>query len=760
MKTRKSRHETAVQGTNDSSIVSKLSMVARGYFDDPYLREVVRQPCRRAPLINRGYYIRSLVIDNLYKTFLDQFSGQLCQIVCLGAGYDTAFYRLFSAGLLSHCHYFEVDFDRVLLHKQQLIDASPLLSGCASEIGKSPNCLHKLVPCDLKSPDQLTGLLDKAGIDWTMPTLLVSECVLTYLTPAHSAKVIQWAGTHFSNAIIAVYEQTHPTDPFGQIMLQHFRKIGSPIEVACSTPGLHVQRLLDHSWSQGCCHTALECFHSLVDEKDLQRISSLESFDEFEEWHLKAQHYVLACGAKGLCANMPCLVKDCTRHQCVDAPSDAANDRPAVQCIPIVSTGSCSSQAVTCVERFGHSSVLLGSGDRDDDSALVLLGGFGAIETKHHQRIQTVDVLKLHTAGCDSGSPVSTQGRLVDLVGTMPENVMFAKSVGLSSSEVLVFDGRSSPMKCSAGVHRLLISSSPAPSPAAATETAAVTKCNGKHCTAEDTSSVASRGQDPNAESQSASGESAATAAPVPQTASTREADRVQRLHVTCSPVPCSGEAPCPRWRHTVTMSPVEGKPRAVVFGGRTPAALCTADIHALDVTNATWTKLETLPGHSPVPRHSHSATSWKDEMIVISGGLDASETLCCDSCWLLDASTSSGTGVRWTELCFDPPLPGRYSHSSHVVDNMLVLVGGVSAASSQPSIILANLCSRTWQLLDLQVPTREPLLLHNHSSHLIRHLSSDSHPTLVLVGGGGNCFSFGTHFNSELYCVALPMLQ
>lgn len=44
---------TQVQGTNDSSIVSKCSMVEKGYYSDPFLKDFVLKKVQRAPLINR-----------------------------------------------------------------------------------------------------------------------------------------------------------------------------------------------------------------------------------------------------------------------------------------------------------------------------------------------------------------------------------------------------------------------------------------------------------------------------------------------------------------------------------------------------------------------------------------------------------------------------------------------------------------------------------------------------------------------------------
>lgn len=43
-----------VQGTNDSSVLSKVSAVAQGYFLDDYLKQFVFKEFRRAPLINRS----------------------------------------------------------------------------------------------------------------------------------------------------------------------------------------------------------------------------------------------------------------------------------------------------------------------------------------------------------------------------------------------------------------------------------------------------------------------------------------------------------------------------------------------------------------------------------------------------------------------------------------------------------------------------------------------------------------------------------
>ena len=61
-----------VQGTNDHSIVSKLSMAERGYLEDPFLKCFVKgdKIPKRSSLINRGYYIRSKVVRSVIQSFI------------------------------------------------------------------------------------------------------------------------------------------------------------------------------------------------------------------------------------------------------------------------------------------------------------------------------------------------------------------------------------------------------------------------------------------------------------------------------------------------------------------------------------------------------------------------------------------------------------------------------------------------------------------------------------------------------------------
>ena len=52
-KSQKKRNDTSVQGTNDSSVLSKISTCQAGYFDDNYLKFFANKIAKRSSLVNR-----------------------------------------------------------------------------------------------------------------------------------------------------------------------------------------------------------------------------------------------------------------------------------------------------------------------------------------------------------------------------------------------------------------------------------------------------------------------------------------------------------------------------------------------------------------------------------------------------------------------------------------------------------------------------------------------------------------------------------
>ncbi|XP_062504924.1 tRNA wybutosine-synthesizing protein 4-like [Corticium candelabrum] len=181
-----------VQMTNDSSSVSKMSAVARNYWTDPFLRYFIRKTSRRAPLINRGYYIRLKAVEYAVSRFISEVSSSPAwQIVSYGAGFDTTFFRLASEDRLANGVFYEIDLPNVVKRKSEIIMDSPelriLVGHCDKPDRKMNGCTciitskYRLVSIDLNDVESLQSQLQDVGIDVLQPTLFLSECVLTYL---------------------------------------------------------------------------------------------------------------------------------------------------------------------------------------------------------------------------------------------------------------------------------------------------------------------------------------------------------------------------------------------------------------------------------------------------------------------------------------------------------------------------------------------------------------------------------------------------
>ena len=91
--------DAAIRQTDFDAASARFSATQKGYFTDPFIKALLPRGSQyqppRPPLINVGTYVRSEGIDALVNQWLDLASaeGKKCQIVSLGAGSDTRFWR-------------------------------------------------------------------------------------------------------------------------------------------------------------------------------------------------------------------------------------------------------------------------------------------------------------------------------------------------------------------------------------------------------------------------------------------------------------------------------------------------------------------------------------------------------------------------------------------------------------------------------------------------------------------------------------------
>ncbi|NXH70431.1 TYW4 protein, partial [Hydrobates tethys] len=664
-----------VQGTGGSSGVSKCSAAARGYIRDRFLRLLVGgRRRRRAPLVHRGYYIRARAVDHCVQDFLRKTqSHPRTQILSLGAGFDSLYFRLKDMGLLHHTVVYEVDFPNVACQKAALIRRMKELSALVGDTGGEGLGVitfsgedYKLLGVDLSELSELERALEEAGLDNEIPTLFIAEVVLTYMENSRSDALVRWAAEHFSRACFLLYEQMHPEDPFGRVMQQHFSQLNSALHSLAQYPDCEAQqrRFFEKGWTECSVMDMNEFFTCCTPEDEQQRVQALEPFDEYEEWHLKCSHYFVLTASKGMEPSWTPLLSGMTvPHR--GGPVGMAGSITAAVCA--------THSEIPGLRRYGHRSVLI------KPNVILTTGGFGE-EDGQHCRMRNFHVLVKRAgywkAGCvkKENPDKRWDERLYHTVSC------------LSNSLALVVGGRTSPSSAGLGMVWLKFHE----------------PCNAS---------------DP---------------------------DDITVELVSLQP---AAEPAALRWRHSTTEVIFKGEKYLFLYGGRSAMEPVLGDWYFLHAQELSCTVIP-VEGPAPESRHSHSACSWKGG-VLIAGGLGAAERPLGSVCFLRELER----GFRWQAVETQPPLVPRYSHTAHVHDGKLLLVGGVwFHSSSVPGVTVVDLT--TGLCLDYAIDVEHlewPLMLHNHSSVFL-----PNEKELLLIGGGGNCFSFGTHLNPEPVSLSL----
>ncbi|KAK5657668.1 hypothetical protein OQA88_2740 [Cercophora sp. LCS_1] len=333
------RHDLTIQGTDNDAAQSRLSAVQLGYLQDPFAQLFSPPAPRRQPIINRGTYIRTTAITKIVTHFLQSTANQpkRKQIISLGAGTDTRALHLLTAHNDEPIVYHEIDFPTICRRKEHLFRNSPEIARCfeieqplpsnsnspvdptgpppvgapdttvtwrARDRRHKPNTIH-CHGLDLRTLTPQSELLP--GVDPTVPTLLISECCLCYLSPPEASNVLAHFSTRIQNIGIVIYEPIKPGDPFGQMMVSNLaaRGIRMPTLEVYKQPEDQEERLRAAGFREVRQMTVDRIWDKWVDEDEKERVEGLEWLDEVEEWKLLSGHYIVAWGWTGAGLELP-----------------------------------------------------------------------------------------------------------------------------------------------------------------------------------------------------------------------------------------------------------------------------------------------------------------------------------------------------------------------------------------------------------------------------------------------------------------------
>ncbi|ETN42197.1 uncharacterized protein HMPREF1541_04138 [Cyphellophora europaea CBS 101466] len=299
-----------IMGTNKSSIVSKRS-VELLYLPKPHFhRYFVKKPLRRAPTINRGYWLRMRAIDWVVRKFLERPTEKPKVIINLGCGYDPLPFQWLSTEpeLCTNTKFIDIDYEKLMESKRKIVlEASDLAKLFRPNHASPPNDgvlldsdKYYILGCDLRNPKKI-GRIIKSLVDiQNCIVLCVAEVSITYMAPDDSDAVLAWSSTLSPDVTFCLLEQRSPDradNAFTATMMKHFEKLNTPLRSLLKYPGTHAQtqRFNTAGFPYVECQSLWDLWADprFLSPSQRMALDHVEPFDEWEEFALFASHYGL-----------------------------------------------------------------------------------------------------------------------------------------------------------------------------------------------------------------------------------------------------------------------------------------------------------------------------------------------------------------------------------------------------------------------------------------------------------------------------------
>eukprot|EP00055_Hartaetosiga_balthica_P007994 m.28522 g.28522 ORF g.28522 m.28522 type:complete len:332 (+) comp6056_c0_seq2:68-1063(+) len=279
--------EESIMSTNDDATSAKRWAVDKGYWSDPFIRFFCSsmRKVHKPPIINRGYFTRVFTIWSMATRFSEKCEGN-CNIVNIGAGFDTLYWRMKSKDV-GFAQLVEVDLEIVVDRKKNIISKSKALT---EQTGED----YTLIAADLRNDEDIENILTSVN-DASLPTLIISECVLVYMKPEASHHLMERFCNGFPSSLWLDYEPINSTDSFGKMMISNLKRRGCELPGMQSSPTIHAhaQRFQDAGY-KFVSAMDMNGAYALVPDDEKKRLNMVEFMDEFEEWNLINRHYCVA----------------------------------------------------------------------------------------------------------------------------------------------------------------------------------------------------------------------------------------------------------------------------------------------------------------------------------------------------------------------------------------------------------------------------------------------------------------------------------
>ncbi|KAL2829934.1 hypothetical protein BDW59DRAFT_170256 [Aspergillus cavernicola] len=299
-----------VMETNSSSIVCKRSVELLYYPEPHFFRHFVKKPQRRAPLINRVYWLRMHAMGESVRRFIREPSDKPKFILNLGCGFDPLPFILLNTdrSLCSNTTFVDIDYEKLMVSKKMAIQKADVILQLLEnvEFNSDESAVqirsteYIAVGCDLKHLDKLDHVVKAEVLPADCAVLFLAEVSLTYMDVTSANAVVEWASKLSKDSQFCILEQFSPdgpNHPFASTMMKHYNKLGAPLYSIHEYPALDDQerRFKNAGWKHAHARSLWDLWsdNEFVDSCLRASLDDIESFDEWEEFALFASHYFL-----------------------------------------------------------------------------------------------------------------------------------------------------------------------------------------------------------------------------------------------------------------------------------------------------------------------------------------------------------------------------------------------------------------------------------------------------------------------------------
>ncbi|EAN31487.2 Leucine carboxyl methyltransferase family protein [Theileria parva strain Muguga] len=250
-------------------LLSKRIAVDKYYYEDEFIKYFSSQGTQD-PLLSLTSYVRVVGIRTIIETFLSEFTGDKVQFVNLGSSLDTVSLYLLSKYPNLVC--FDLDLEKeiktkidIITHTKELLSLFPNYK--VEKLDFYSNRYHVL-ECDLRDVRNLDKLKSH-GFSYELPTVFLSEFVLTYLE------------NHLSNQVIKHFCDNCRS--FRLFVDLEYGKL-TPMHSLSDyfTKELQIQRYKELGWDGifSCDYNFI--YNNFINKHERKRLRSIENFNEMD----------------------------------------------------------------------------------------------------------------------------------------------------------------------------------------------------------------------------------------------------------------------------------------------------------------------------------------------------------------------------------------------------------------------------------------------------------------------------------------------